>query len=140
MMNTRSIDLKEQFERMIREAEIMMRGTDLEQRERGRQKLRDVASQAEGSIYAQRALEILAAAEPRQQKSLDPELDELMRLWPSIQGFSDYRLSGFLRRLVSYQKGAPFRAEVVREVQRWIVAVLSGVGMELSSRLQAACA
>src|SRR5687768_15306111 len=134
MMNTRSIDLKEQFERRIREAEIMMRGGDPEQRERGRQRLREVVSQAEGSVYAQRALEILTAAEPRVPESLDPELDELMRLWPSMQGFSDYRLSGFLRRLGSYQGMAvPLRTEVVREVRRWIAEELPRVGVEMSS-------
>lgn len=134
MTNTRSSGVKKEFDRMIREAEIMMRGTDLDQRERGREKLREVARQAEGSIYAQRALELLAAAEPRSQESLDPELDELMRLWPSMQGFNDFRLGGFLRRLASYQKGAPLRAEVVREVQSWIVDELPGVGTEMNLR------
>lgn len=133
-MNTESTVLTKQFEQMIREGEIMMRGSDPEQRERGRQRLLEVVSRAEGSIYAQEALQILAAAEPRLQESPDPELDELIRLWPSIQGFSDYRLAGFLRRLKSYQGMAvPLRTEVVRELQKWIIDVLRGVSPELSS-------
>jgi len=136
MKNSRSIGLTEQFERMIREAEIMMRGTNLEQRERGRQKLRSVISLAEGSVFAQRALEILAEAEeePQPPVSLDPELDELVKLWPGIQGFDDHRLAGFLKRLESYQGMAvPLRTEVIRDSRRWIVDVLSEVGIEGSS-------
>ena len=84
MMNTRSIDLKEQFERRIREAEIMMRGGDPEQRERGRQRLREVVSQAEGSVYAQRALEILTAAEPRVPAENRPTFDHGYLHWATF--------------------------------------------------------
>lgn len=134
MKNSRSISLKEEPEQLIREAKIMMRGADPEQRERGLQKLREVIGMAEGSVYAQQALEILSAAERRSVESLDPELEELMKLWPSIQGFNDHRLAGFLRRLESYHGMAvPLRTEVIRELRRWIADALPDVGTEASS-------
>src|SRR6185369_8561190 len=114
---------------MIREAEIMLRGADPEQREQGLQRLRDVIDLAAGSVHAQQARELLAAAAPRSVESLDSELEELMKLWPSIQGFNDHRLAGFLRRLESYQGMAePLRTEVIRELRRWIADVLPDVG------------
>ena len=136
MKNSRSIDVTEDPERMIREAEIMMRGADPEQREQGLQRLRDVIDLAAGSVHAQQARELLAAAEPRSVESLDSELEELMKLWPSIQGFNDHRLAGFLRRLESYQGMAePLRTEVIRELRRWIADVLPDVGTGTSSTL-----
>ncbi|HYV10096.1 MAG TPA: hypothetical protein VE980_04230 [Pyrinomonadaceae bacterium] len=134
MKNSRSTGLTEESEQMIREAEIMLRGTDPEQRERGLQKLREVISLAEGSDHVQRALEILAAAEPRSPVSLETELDELMKLWPSIQGFNDNRLIGFLKRLQSYQgMVVPLRTEVIPGMRKWIVVELPGIGTEASS-------
>jgi len=133
MKNSSPTGLKEDFERMILEAEIMLRGTDPEQREGGRQKLREIMSLAEGSIYAQRALEILATVKPRLPKSIDPELDELIELWPSIQGFNDYRLADFLRQLESCQGTAvPLRTEVIRQLRKWIVDELQTVGTGVS--------
>jgi hypothetical protein len=134
MKKAASSTVKEKFELMIREAEIIMRGSNPEQRERGREKLRDVIRLAEGSVYAQRASEILAATEPQLPEPLDPELDELMQIWPSIQGFNDYRLADFLRRLESYQGMAvPLRTVVIRELRKWIIDELPQVGVGLSS-------
>src|SRR5215212_6109644 len=130
MKNSNPTGLKEDFERMILEAEIMLRGTDPEQREGGRQKLLEITSLAEGSIYAQRALEILAAVKPRLPKSIDPKLDELMELWPLIQGFNDYRMADFLRQLECCQGTAvPLRTEVIRQLRKWIVDELQTVGV-----------
>jgi len=126
--------LNEESEQMIREAEIMLRGADPEQREQGLQKLREVISLSEGSDHVQRALEILAAAEPRAPVLLETELDELMKLWPSIQGFNDDRLIGFLKRLQSFQgMVVPLRTEVIPGMRKWIVVELPGIGMEASS-------
>ncbi|HKR11577.1 MAG TPA: hypothetical protein VJT15_05955 [Pyrinomonadaceae bacterium] len=134
MKNSRSISLTEEPEDMIREAQIMLRGTDPEQRERGLQILREVVEVAAGSVCAEQALEILIAAQRRPPESPDPELDELMGLWPSMQGFNDPRLAGFLRRLESYHGMAvPLRTEVIRESRRWIADVLPDVGTEASS-------
>jgi hypothetical protein len=139
MKNSASSTVKEEFELMIREAEIIMRGSDPEQRERGREKLREVIRLAEGSVYAQRANEILAASEPHLLEPLDPEVDELMQIWPSIQGFNDHRLADFLRRLESYQGMAvPLRTVVIRELRKWIIDELPQVGLGLNSKKTAA--
>ena len=133
MTNSRSNGLNEEFEQMIREAEILVRGNP-EQRELGLQKLREVISLAGGSVDVERALKLLAAAEPRSPVSLEPELDELMKLWPSIQGFNDDRLIGFLKRLQSYHgMTVPLRTEVIPGLRRWIVLELPGIGTEESS-------
>lgn len=113
---------------MIRDAEIMLRSAAPQQRERGREILREVIDEAQGSIYAKKAREMLTESERPTQERVDPELDELISQWPSIQGFNDYRLARFLRRLESYPGVAvPLRTDVIRELRGWIVDALPQV-------------
>jgi hypothetical protein len=119
----------EELEHMIRDAEIMLRSADPAQRERGRERLREVMSEAEGSVYAKQAQDLLAAAGRPGPEPVDPELDKLMGLWPSIQGFGDYRLAPFLKQLESYPGVAvPLRTDVIGELRGWIAEALPRVG------------
>jgi len=112
----------------IREAKILLDGTDPDQKEKGREMLREVMRVAEGSEDAKKAHDLLADSEPRAVAVADPELDELARLWPSIQGFADYRLMEFLQRLKAHPGVAvPLRAEVIRGLGRWIEEALPRV-------------
>lgn len=130
MSKTASSEFKEDCDQMIREAEIMLRGTDAAQRERGLQELRKVIRLCEGSIVAQQASQLLIAAEPRLPAQIDPEVDELANLWPSIQKFNDNRLIDFLRRLDSATGvTVPLKREVARSLQKWIVEELPGIGV-----------
>lgn len=121
--------LMDDFEQMIKEAEILLRGSDREQRESGRQKLIEVMRLAEGTVYASQASELLANWDEQASERPNPKLDELMRLWPSIQGFADYRLAGFLRRMESYPgKALTLRTEVIRDLRKWILDELPQIG------------
>lgn len=135
MKDSPSTNVNEHFERMILEAEIMLRSADPQQRERGREKLREVSNLAEGTVHAKTAIELLAASErPQPVSTDDPELEELTFLKSSIQGFNDHRLAGFLRRLESYQGTAmPIKTEVISQLQKWIVAELPKIGTSESS-------
>jgi hypothetical protein len=124
----------EEFGQMIRDAEILLRGTDPEQREQGEEKLRAVVRLAEGSVYAKQANELLAAGDRRLPEPVEPELRELMILWSSIQGFEDYRLATFLRRLELYSGTAvPLQTTVIRELRKWILNELPQLGKGVSS-------
>jgi hypothetical protein len=119
----------DELEEMIRDAEIMLRSSDPKQRERGKEKLRELISKAEGSTAAKRAYDLLSIAEPFPTEVSDPELDELMTLWPSIQGFNDYRLVSFLKRLEAYPGMAmPLRNDVIRDLRQWIIEALPHLG------------
>jgi len=118
----------DQYCEMIREAKIKLRGADPEQRERGRETLRKVISEAEGSVYAKKAYDLLAAGDRPVEEILDPELDELMDMWPSIRGFADYRLADFLKRLETHPGvTVPLRADVIRNLRAWIEDALPRV-------------
>jgi hypothetical protein len=115
----------EEFEQMIGEARIMLRSSDPEQRERGREKLREVIRAADGGTHAQEARLLLAQDAPPAPRPNDPELDKLAGLWPSIQGFNDHRLADFLKQLEAYPGMAvPLRTEVIRELRKWIADAL----------------
>jgi hypothetical protein len=118
----------DEFEQMIRDAEIMLRSANAQQRERGRENLRAVIGEADGSSYAKRARDLLSKPERVASEFIDPELDELTCIWPSIQGFDDHRLCPFLKRLGAYPSMAvPLRTDVIRDLRRWIVDVLPQV-------------
>jgi hypothetical protein len=118
-----------ELERMIKDAEIMLRSADPEQRERGKEKLREVVRDGEGSTSARQAHHLLSLSDSSPSEPLDPELDELMMVWPSIQGFNDYRLVSFLKRLQAYPGIAvPLRTDVIRELRQWITDELLHLG------------
>lgn len=121
----------DELELMIRDAEIMMRSADPKQRERGKEKLREVIRDGEGSMSARRARYLLSLSDWTPPDLLDPELDELMILWHSIQGFNDYRLVSFLKRLATYPGMAvPLRSDVIRNLKQWSVDALPHVVKE----------
>ncbi|HWT03526.1 MAG TPA: hypothetical protein VN256_24965 [Pyrinomonadaceae bacterium] len=118
----------EEIEQKLRHAKIMRRSADPKQRARGEERLREVIREAEGTIYAKAARDLLNTDKPAVPELVDPELDELMLLWPSIMGFNDHRLANFLRRLEDYPgMAAPLRTEVIQELRLWIARALPDV-------------
>jgi hypothetical protein len=119
----------DELERMIRDAEIMLRSADPKQRERGKEKLRDVVRDGEGSVLAKQARDLLSLSDWSPPEPVDPDLDELSILWSSIQGFNDYRLVSFLKRLESHPVMAvPLRNQVVQTLRQWINEELPQLG------------
>lgn len=109
----------------------MLRSADPEQQERGRERLREIIREAEGSTYAKRARVLLVPDE--RPTHVDPELDRLANLWPSIQGFKDHRLADFLKQLGAYPgMTVPLRTEVIRELRKWITEALPHLGTGMS--------
>lgn len=124
---------------MIRDAEIMLRSADPKQRERGKEKLREVVREGEGGASAKQANDLLSLSDQSPREFPDPELDELMFLWPGIQRFDDDRLVGFLKRLEAYPGMAvPLRNDVIRELRQWIIEALPHVGKGAQSTETAA--
>lgn len=119
---------QETAEAMLKESRILLRSADPAQRERGREKLREVLRVAEGSVYAREAIGLLTTSMQPVPAIFDPELARLMDLWETIQGFNDHRLADFLGQLeTTLSTAMPLRTKVIRTLKQWIADALPQV-------------
>ena len=118
----------DQGQMLIKEAKIFLQGTDAAQHERGKELLRRVITENEGTETARQAHELLGRHETPPVPPLDLELNRLEMEWASLQGLSDHRLPTFLRKLEGDAgRAAQLRPKVVGQLRKWMAEALPRV-------------
>lgn len=126
----------EEWERQLNEARIRLQG-DAQQYEQGKALLGQVLAEAVGTVWGQRAQEMLSEVETPRPTPPDEEMRRWQLELASFVGLLDHRLPDFLRRLQAQPtRSVQLQPQVSSSVRRWLGALLPRVQTGLTPEEQ----
>lgn len=122
-------------QRKLSEAEILMQGSNPEQRQRAKELLSVVITEADGTSTAQKARELLEKMEAGRPVERNPEVSKFAQRWSGLQGLTDPNLVLWLRALQNQPYLiAHLRPVVVKDLRNWINQAVPQVADGLSQK------